>query len=61
VSISLKQRGGNVFHGSVTARADGNGTMTTYNIATPGGGPAGAVRVEKDTFVLTQWGELRKQ
>jgi CubicO group peptidase (beta-lactamase class C family) len=61
VSISLKQRDGSVLNGSITARADGSGTMTTYNVATPGGGPAGAVQVEKDTFVLTQWGELRKQ
>ena len=60
VSISLKLRG-NVLNGSVTARADGEGTMPGYSVDTPGSVPARAIRVEKDTFVITQWAELHKQ
>jgi CubicO group peptidase (beta-lactamase class C family) len=61
VSISVKLRDGKVLNGAVTARADANGTMPTYNVASVGHRTADVIRVEKDTFVLTQWAELHKQ
>ena len=61
VSLSLKLRDGQVLNGSVTARAEGSGTIPMYNVSSPGEGPASAVRVEKETFLLTQWAELHKQ
>ena len=61
LSLSLKMREGKVLNGSITARADGTGTMPMYNISLPGKELAGPIRVEKDTFVLTQWAEVRRQ
>jgi CubicO group peptidase (beta-lactamase class C family) len=61
VSLSLKLRDGDVLNGAVTTRSEGSGTILNYNVSLPGEERASAVRVEKDAFLLTQWGELRKQ
>jgi CubicO group peptidase (beta-lactamase class C family) len=61
VSLSLKLRDGHVLNGAVTARADGNGTMPAYEFARSSAITPHPLRIEKDTFVLTQWGELSKQ
>jgi CubicO group peptidase (beta-lactamase class C family) len=61
VSLTLKLRDGKVLNGSITARAEGSGTIPMYNVSLPGKEPASSVRVEKETFLLTQWAELYKQ
>jgi CubicO group peptidase (beta-lactamase class C family) len=62
VSLSLKLRDGQVLNGSITARAEGSGTIPHYNVSSPGtDAPANTVRVEKEAFLITQWAELHKQ
>jgi hypothetical protein len=61
VSLALKLRDGQVLNGSVTARAEGSGTIPMYNVSMTGNEVARSVRVEKEAFLITQWAELRKQ
>jgi CubicO group peptidase (beta-lactamase class C family) len=61
VSVALKLRDGQVLNGSVTARAEGSGTIPMYNVSMNGNEVARSVRVEKEAFLITQWAELRKQ
>jgi CubicO group peptidase (beta-lactamase class C family) len=61
ISVSLKLRDGKVLNGAITARADGNGTMPAYQLLPSIPLSPQTSRIEKDTFVLTQWGELVKQ
>ncbi|HTF68982.1 MAG TPA: serine hydrolase domain-containing protein [Edaphobacter sp.] len=61
VSVSFKLRDGHALNGAITVRADGNGTMPAYSVSLPGEAIPQTTRVEKDTFVLTQWAELYKQ
>jgi CubicO group peptidase (beta-lactamase class C family) len=60
LSLSLRIHDGDVLSGAVTARADGEGTMPAYQLVAPVPGMAPPLRVEKDTFVISQWTELRK-
>lgn len=61
ISVSLKLRDGKMLNGAVTARADGSGTMQAYRLLPDSPENPQALRIEKDAFVLTQWGELAKQ
>jgi CubicO group peptidase (beta-lactamase class C family) len=60
LSLSLRVRDGDLLSGAVTARADGEGTMPAYQIVPAVPGMAPPLQVEKDTFVISQWTELRK-
>jgi CubicO group peptidase (beta-lactamase class C family) len=61
VSLNLQLRNGNDLNGAVTVRADGVGTMKVYNVSESAATAPPPARVEKDTFVLTQWAELKRQ
>jgi len=61
LSVTLKLRDSKVLNGAITARGTGTGTMLAYNVSLPGQATSQSVRVEKGSFVLTQWVELRKQ
>jgi hypothetical protein len=61
LSLNLKLRNGNTLNGAVSARTDDSGTMADYNLPTSSVAQPWPVRVEKATFVLTQWCELSKQ
>jgi CubicO group peptidase (beta-lactamase class C family) len=56
LSLNLRLRDGRTLNGAITARADQQGTM--YLPLFPGDG---TVQVERDTFVISQWCELKKQ
>jgi CubicO group peptidase (beta-lactamase class C family) len=61
LSLSLKVRDGGMMNGSISARADGTGTIPMYSVSSTEKEPPPSVRVERDNFVLTQWTELRRQ
>jgi CubicO group peptidase (beta-lactamase class C family) len=61
VSLNLKLRNGTDLNGAVTVRADGPGTMPMYNVSRSPATVLSPVQVEKDTFVLTQWAELKRE
>jgi len=61
LSLNLKLRNGNTLNGAVSAETDDSGTMADYNMPSSSVGQPWPARVEKATFVLTQWCELSKE
>ena len=61
LSLNLKLRNGNTLNGAVSAETDDSGTMADYNMPSSSVSQPWPARVEKATFVLTQWCELSKE